>query len=456
LIRRVEKTRFLPVIFTSSINSEDEYMVQGIDSSAVDFITKPYNSRLLQGKIRIFLELNRQRKMLEAEIEGRKQIERELREAKTRAEESDRLKSAFLSNMSHEIRTPLTTIVGMSSLLATKDFSKEKKKQIADFIEISSNGLITIINDILDLSKIEAGVIKVTKESVNVNKLLSNLYSIFLDTLEKNSKSHIELRLNIPDTTAVSLYTDENRIRQILCNLLANAVKFTDEGFIEFGYYSVNGSIDFFVTDTGGGIPSEKFNLLFRRFHKINEISRGTGLGLSIAKRLAELLGGDIHVRSEINKGSTFIFTIPHVNKSNNSETETEVKKDMNQITYNWSGRSILIAEDEYPVFFLLENLLEPTKIEIKWVNNGQAAIDQFSGNSVFDIVLLDIRMPGLDGIETFREIRKLNSEIPIIAQTAYSMDEEKEELERIGFDGFISKPFNKNEILKLIDSFLV
>lgn len=454
LMRKVEKTRFLPVIFVSAIYSEDHYQVQGIEAGAVDFITKPYNSRLLQGKVKVLLELYNQREMLETEIENRKKIEAELREAKRKAEESDKLKSAFLANMSHEIRTPLTTIVGMGNLLASKDFSDSKKKEIAGFIEKSSSGLITIINDILDLSKIEAGVLKVIKEPVNVRNLLENLYHAFSANLEMNDKSNIELRLIIPDGKEIFPVTDETRLRQILSNFLGNAVKFTSEGFIEFGYYTTNGTVNFYVKDSGEGISGDKLDSIFQRFHKVNEISRGTGLGLSIARRLAELLGGNISVKSEPGKGSTFNFTMPYVNGS--PEGPRTGKPEKTPFAYDWSAKSILIAEDEYPVFFLLENLLEPTNIKIQWARSGQEAIDIFKENRGYDAILLDIRMPGLDGIETFRELRKIDTKVPVIAQTAFTMSDEKEELLNMGFNGFIAKPFVKQDILGLIDSLIL
>ncbi|HEX2969872.1 MAG TPA: response regulator [Bacteroidales bacterium] len=451
LLRKVEKTRFLPVIFLSAIYSEDHYQVQGIEAGAVDFITKPFNSRLLLGKIRVFLDMYTQRKMLENEIEHRKLIETELTEAKTKAEESDRLKSAFLANMSHEIRTPLTTIVGMGSLLASKDYPPEKKKEIAGFIEKSSNGLITIINDILDLSKIEAGVIRVTMEPVDINNLLGDLYRTYCENLKRNNKKNVELKLTIPDGEMIHPVTDENRLRQILSNFLGNAVKFTNEGYIEFGYRITDEAIQFYVSDTGDGIPKDKIDLIFRRFQKLHEISRGTGLGLSIAKRLSELLGGDISVSSEPGKGSTFFFTLPYSKGMHNQSEGGNMSETKTQI-YDWSSRSIIIAEDEYPVFFLLENILEPTKVRITWAKSGRDAIEIFSGTRKFDAILLDIRMPGLDGIDTFREIRKIDKNIPIVAQTAFAMNDERDELEALGFSGFISKPFIKDEIFRLID----
>lgn len=456
LMRKVEKTRFLPVIFLSAIYSEDHYLVQGIEAGAVDFIIKPFNPRLLLGKIRIFLELYDQRKMLEIEIEHRKDIEAELREAKRKAEESDKLKTAFLANMSHEIRTPLTTIVGMGSLLAARDYPDEKKKEISNLIEKSSNGLLTIINDILDLSKIEAGIVKVLNEPVNINLLLENLHGTFRESMIRQNKLQIELKLSLPAGPETRPLSDENRLRQIISNLLGNAIKFTTEGTIEFGYRTTDSHVEFFVSDTGEGIPTDKLNIIFERFQKVNEITAGTGLGLSIAKRLAELLGGELSVKSELNKGSVFTLKIPNMtDRGRQHGREKEVGSVSGENDFDWSSKTILIAEDEYPVYFLLENLLEPTNVKIKWVKSGQEAIDTFAREKNFDAILLDIRMPGLDGIETFRELRKIDTRVPIIAQTAHAMNDERDELEEIGFNGFIAKPFVKNEILRLVDSLI-
>ncbi|HEX2921541.1 MAG TPA: response regulator [Bacteroidales bacterium] len=456
LMRKVEKTRFLPVIFVSAIYSNDPYLIQGIEAGAVDFITKPFNPRILLGKIRIFLDMHLQKNLLEAEIERRILVEDQLTEAKLRAEESDRLKSAFIANMSHEIRTPLTTIVGMAGLLSEKDYLPDKKKEIAAHIEKNSESLLTIINDILDLSKIEAGEVKVNKRPVDIRKLLNELHQIFLQKLKRNNKiSTVELRLNMNDESPVFPVTDENRLRQVLSNLLGNALKFTSAGFIEIGYKLGDGYIDLYVEDTGSGIPQEKMQVVFERFQKLNDFSVGTGLGLSIAKKLTDILGGQISVVSEINKGSKFIVSIPY------TEIDLENKNQINTNPINQkrmadlSNKTLLIAEDEYPIYFLLETMLAPSNIKIKWARNGREALEVFKEEGNFDAVLLDIKMPEMDGIETFKEIRKVDKKVPVIAQTAYVMSEERAHLEEIGFSGFISKPFVRSEIIEMIDSLI-
>lgn len=451
LMRLVEKTKYLPVIFISAVYSHDQYQVQGIEAGAVDFITKPFDPRILLGKVRVFLELHRQRKLLELEIEHRIRVEERLREAKAKAEESDKLKTAFLANMSHEIRTPLTTIVGMANLLAKNNYSEEKKKELAGYIDKSSNSLITIINDILDLSRIEAGEIIITKQPVNIHGLLESLYSTYTGKIRENNR-HLELRLSMPEKI-IFPFTDENRLRQILSNLLDNALKFTHEGYIEFGYELKRNLIDFFVRDTGSGIPQGKLATIFERFSKLNQNTKGAGLGLSIVRRLAEILGGTVNVSSEVDRGSTFVLTIPFREEPGVEPGKAEeVQEDLNP---DWSSKSILIAEDEYTIYLLLEAILSPTKVKVAWVKSGKEAIDALSAENNFDLALFDIKMPGIDGKEAFREIRKFNSRIPVVAQTAYAMDEERAELKEMGFNGFITKPFIRNEILKVIEKFI-
>jgi signal transduction histidine kinase len=453
LMRLVEKTRYLPVIFISAVYAHDKYEVQGIEAGAVDFINKPFDPRIMLGKIRVFLELHRQRKLLEAEIEQRKKAEARLTEAKQKAEESDRLKTAFLANMSHEIRTPLTTIVGMANLLAKNNYPPEKKNELAGYINKSSEGLLTIINDILDLSRIEAGEVRINNSPVNLNELFKTLYRTYSDKVGAAGKENIELRLKVPGDEFISV-TDENRLRQILSNLLDNALKFITEGFIEFGYVHNETNLEFYVRDTGPGIPPEKLGTIFDRFRKLNQTTKGTGLGLSIVKRLSEILGGNITVSSVLDSGTTFTVTIPYNEGKAAESQEKPPEQDSDTIT-DWSSRKILIAEDEYTIYLLLEAIFAPTKINVTWVHNGREAIEAIASGDDYDLVLLDIRMPEVNGIEAFREIRRINGSVPVIAQTAYAMDDEKKQLKEIGFNGYITKPFMKDEILKEAGRFL-
>lgn len=464
LMRQVEKTRFLPVIFLSAIYSEDHYLIQGIEAGAVDFMTKPFKTRVLLGKVKVFLQLYEQKKLLEIEIEQHKKTEeylretkRKLLEAKIKAEESDKLKTAFLANMSHEIRTPLTSIVGFAGLLSEKELSPAKKEEFAGYIYKSSEGLINLINDILDVAKIEAGQLVINKEPVNINEVMRELHATFRAKLEKMNKNYIDLRLSIPPGEDKFLTTDESRLKQVIINLLGNAAKFTLEGSIEFGFGVNDKEFRFFVSDTGVGIPEDKYALIFDRFQKIQNknISNtsGTGLGLSIVKKIIELLEGNIWVNSRVDQGTTFTFTLPDVAYQPGITTEAEAETDFATETPDWSSKHIMIVEDEYPTYVLLESLLNPTGVHIKWARNGKEAVETYLDDNRIDVVLMDIRMPVMTGLEAYGELRKMNRKLPIIAQTAYAMAEEKEHFQEIGFNGYLPKPIIKKELLNLLNS---
>jgi two-component system, sensor histidine kinase len=329
LMRQIEKTRYLPVIFLSAIYSEDHYKILGIEAGAVDFITKPYVPRIVLGKIRIFLELYENRKRLEEEIEQRKKTEASLCEteskllnALTQARESDRLKTAFLENVSHEIRTPLTTILGFSGLLANTDTDREVRKKFYSIINKSGETLLNILNDILDVARIETNQFRVITGPADIKLILHELESAYRAVLDNNEKSNISLNLHLPAETPGQFITDENRLKQALSNLLSNAVKFTFHGRIDFGYTFSEKGIRFFVRDTGIGIPSDKKGIIFERFRKLENRrvlnSSGTGLGLPIVKKITDLLGGNVVVRSEMNKGSEFIIELPWLHSSTN------------------------------------------------------------------------------------------------------------------------------------------
>jgi two-component system, sensor histidine kinase len=322
LMRQIEKTRYLPVIFLSAIYSEDHYKILGIEAGAVDFITKPYVPRIVLGKIRIFIELYENRKRLEEEIEQRRKTEAFLRETESRllnalahARESDRLKTAFLENVSHEIRTPLTTILGFSGLLANTDTDREVRRKFYGIISKSGETLLNILNDILDVARIETNQFRVITAPADINLILRDLESAYREVLRNNEKSNISLNLHLPAESPGKFVTDESRLKQALSNLLSNAVKFTLKGRIDFGYNISGKGLTFFVKDTGIGIPEDRREIIFDRFRKIENRkalnTAGTGLGLPIVKKITELLGGKVIVRSEINKGSEFTIELP-------------------------------------------------------------------------------------------------------------------------------------------------
>ncbi|PLX17965.1 MAG: hypothetical protein C0599_13035 [Salinivirgaceae bacterium] len=380
----------------------------------------------------------------------------ELKKAKEKAEESDRLKSAFLANMSHEIRTPMNGIIGFAQMLRRGDYPIDKQRKFLGVIHSLTNHLLQIINDIVDISKIEADQLSIYKETFYVNDLLHEIYNTFSEEIQNQDKNELQLKLKSNLKREQSqIHTDNIRLRQVLANLLSNAVKFTDAGHIEIGYKLEDDNYIFYVEDTGIGISETKQEEIFNRFRQANEAMtrkfEGTGLGLSICKSLSEKLEGTIWVDSEVNKGSTFYVKIP---KGNIKEVRIDNKTEK-RINYNWENHSVLIVEDEEANQIFIKELLEPTKIKMSLAENGKKALDMFKSGSKFDVILLDIRLPDILGLDVAREIRKTDKKTPIIAQTAYAMGDDRESSLKAGCNNYISKPIDINLLLSLINDYL-
>ena len=385
-----------------------------------------------------------------------KLINDELKAAKEKAEESDKLKSAFLANMSHEIRTPMNAILGFATLIRNRVLSDDKRRQYIDLINSNCRQLLHIITDIIDISKIEAGQVTIYNKNFLLNKVLQDLLLNYKNQVEVLSKS-IEIIFNPGLKNEESaVFTDKVRLEQILSNLLSNALKFTEKGSVEFGYYiDRRRDIVFYVRDTGIGINKEEQKVIFDRFRQVsssyNKLYGGTGLGLSISKGLAEKLGGRIWLESDMNKGSTFFFNIPY-KPGINIERPTQIDY---QIDYNWAGKTILIAEDEEVNYNLLETILSPTSAQILRAKTGLEVIRICETREQIDLVLMDIKMPDLNGLEATKRIKTLRKELPVIAQTAYAMSTDEENCLHYGCDDYISKPLRIDELLRKIDRYL-
>jgi PAS domain S-box-containing protein len=387
-----------------------------------------------------------------------KETEDKLREAVEKAEEADMLKSVFLANMSHEIRTPMNAIIGFSEILSDQDLTKKERNEFINYITQGSNTLMNLIEDIIDITKIEAGQIKINIAECPVNMLMDEMYAMFIKIKNKNNKQALELRLNKPVIEeGFSISTDPSRIRQILSNLIGNALKFTDEGYIEIGFTITNDNkIIFYVKDTGIGIPKDKQYIIFERFGQVEDITgkekMGTGLGLSISKKLAELLGGSLTFDSEPGRGSVFYLTLP-VKK----EFSKEIAKAKLQLPHStdWSDKTFLIAEDSILNYTYLEALFQKTRVKILWAKDGKEAVDMCHENKEIDLVLMDIKMPVLNGLEAITEIKKFRKELPIIVQTAYAMPEDREKSLAAGGDEHLTKPINAEELFTTIHKFL-
>lgn len=393
------------------------------------------------------------------DITERKRIEKNLITAKERAEESDRLKSAFLSNMSHEIRTPMNAIIGFSTLLSDTSITEEERQEFIRIIKDRGNDLMRIMDDIIDIAKIEAGQIKIDIRECQVNALVNSLYATMNEVRKKLSKSHVELLVKpfAPDKE-FTIMTDGSRLRQILSNLIENAFKFTNEGKVEFGYTfktdeKLGPLIEFFVRDTGIGIPADKHNVIFERFRQADDSNTrkygGTGLGLTICKNLLTLLGGDIRLESDSGKGTCFYCTLPLTTMPEVAAPKPAARQ-MPEYEGMLKDKMLLVVEDEESNYFLLERILKRTHASISWARNGMDAIGMVQKGN-FDLILMDIRMPIMDGYEATEAIRKFNKAIPIIAQTAYALKGEKERSIAAGCDGYISKPIDPKEFLETV-----
>ena len=381
----------------------------------------------------------------------RKKAEEDLKIALEKAQQSDRLKTAFLHNMSHEIRTPLNGITGFIGLLQDSEIEDDEKQDYFDIINKSSNRLITTVTDIIDISRIEAGEVKVSKTEVSVNKILEEQYEFFYQ--EAKSKGlELNYKTSLTDNES-RIITDKHKLEGILTNLIKNAIKFTEAGSITFGYTTKNLEgkeiFEFYVKDTGIGIPEDRLDAIFNRFEQADlEDTRafeGSGLGLAISKSYVEMLGGEIGVSSKKGSGSTFTFSIPFAKQI---KKKSGTVASGNKVQQSSLGNlSVIVAEDDGASKILFEKIFKNKFHKIIYTKTGGETIEVLKKHPETDIILMDIKMPGMSGYTATREIRKFNKDVVIIAQTAYGLAGDKEKALEAGCDDYISKPI-KNEIL--------
>lgn len=386
--------------------------------------------------------------------------EKQLLEAKERAEESDHLKSAFLANMSHEIRTPMNAILGFTELLTMPDsqVTPEEKETYIKLINNSGSNLLQLIDDIIDISKIEAGQIKILKKECQLRNTLSTIQKSFLEIRKHKCRENIDIRLNENAREQnITIKTDPLRLNQVLTNLIDNALKYTEEGFIEFGYEIQNNQmLLFYVKDTGIGMEQQKKDSVFERFIKIEDdksrLYRGAGLGLAISKSLVELLGGKIWVESLPAVGSTFYFTLPF-DKVKDSEDDLQIIPDIEN--YDWQDKTILVAEDEPANYIYIEEVLKITKARVIKAMNGKEAVEMFMNNNDIDIIIMDIKMPEMDGYEATKHIKNMNRDIPIISQSAYAMPGDIDKGLDSGMNDYLIKPVKPKVLLSILHKYL-
>jgi len=386
------------------------------------------------------------------------EIENKLKDARDRAQESDRLKTSFLANMSHEIRTPMNGILGFANLLRDPDLTDEQRDLYLKHIDNTSNQLLNIIDDIIDISKIESGQLKISNKPVRINAILDEIYSSFFHRIRGDAPGQKRVAFNLNkevEANDFTIVTDDFRLSQVFNNLIGNAIKFTKEGHITFGYtIKKNRYIEFYVQDSGMGIQPSKINLIFDRFaqvsDKVKQQASGTGLGLPISKSLVQLMGGEMWVESKENEGTIFYFTLPLVVEEAVEETQVMISNK----SYSWKNKRILVAEDEELNWFFIREMLRKTGAEVVRAKTGIEVID-LTQESAPDLILMDLKMPEMDGIEATRKIRTFNQQIPIIAQTAFVMAEEKEESLYAGCNHFVTKPLDRTILMELIDRYI-
>ncbi len=416
-------------------------------------ITKRKNAEvLLKEKTNKIESQNKEYQQINEELN---QTNQELIIAKEKAEESDHLKTAFVHNISHEIRTPMNSIVGFSGLLNKPDLLEEDRQYYTSLIIQSSDQLLSIINDIVSIASIEAEQEKVQENEININSICKLINDQFF-TRDTNPNVKFRLQTSLADDE-VNIITDSTKLTQILTNLISNALKFTQEGFVNFGYTLKDNFLEFYVEDSGIGISSDMHTEIFKRFRQVETTAArtfgGSGLGLSISKAYVEMLGGKIWLSSEEGKGSVFYFTLPY--KTVNLKAIPKLP--VNELNFELiKSKTVLIAEDEDSNFFLLEKLLVDLNINIIRALNGMEAIAVCKSNPQVDLILMDIKMPGMDGFEATKRIKEFRPNLSIIAQTAYATETDKNKALAFGCSDFISKPFKKEMLLSKINEQLL
>ena len=453
LIRGVQKSKDMPIIFVTAQQMQASVIFEGYETGAVDVMFKPLDPHIVRSKVRAFVRLDQQSRLLQQQVETMSRLKQE-------ADEANRSKSRFLANMSHEIRTPLGAVLGFSEILANEDLTEKDRRAYLDSILRNGRLLLQIIDDILDLSQIEAQQLKVEREAFDLGELLRDLRTTLSVRAEAKG---IELRMPAI-SKPLSIITDPLRLKQILLNLIGNALKFTSQGFVEVelaieeGEHEGTKFLKFRVRDTGIGMTREQAQKLFQPFTQADDSTRrhfgGTGLGLVISKQLAQALGGDVSVMEcSPGRGCVFEVTISAI------VSDAPIASDRDRLVAPvksgiLEGQNILVVDDVRDNRDLMARYLSKTGSHVGLAASGDEAIKMVK-ESEWDLVLMDIQMPQMDGYETTQRLRQIGFRRPIIALTAHAMRSELERCLKAGCDETITKPISRSNLISKLNEVL-
>lgn len=459
-IRRQKQNKLLNVIYLTAEHDELVLRIKGMQTGAVDFITKPVHRELFVGKVTIFLNLYLQRKCLEEEIAKRAVTEKELIRAREQAEASAQARQQFLSTLSHEIRTPLNAILNMVHFLSGSAPTAEQSEYI-DTLRFSAEGMMRLVNQVLEYSKVDSGTVEFCREEFAIRDLVRG---IAMSMQPVATRKGLRLESGVSDGVPEVIIGDCSRLTEILMNLISNAIKFTETGQVSLRVEVSDNLADstelmFHVTDTGIGIPEDQQDRIFDSFTQVNPTRHaqhnGTGLGLPITRMLVERQGGRLSVESKPGLGSTFSFTLPF---GKSLKQQVEIPRVRPDLPHQMKGLSVLVAEDNIVNRNIVKKILHQWEVNADFAENGKEALQKVRKNH-YNLVLMDLHMPEMNGYDATRAIRNLGGDyyrnLPIVALTATAFAEDQKKFSSIGLNGYIIKPFTPPELYTKMSCFL-